>query len=395
MKKNNSSLSTNNSAFSIHNSSFKRLGDYIQLVDKRNRDLSVTNLLGINITKNFMPSVANVSETDLSRYKIIEKGQFAYSAMQVGRDETIRLALYTNDEPAIISPAYLVIESKDENKLIPEYMMMWFQRPESDRYGWFISDSSVRASLEWERFCDIEIPIPDIEVQRKYVALYKGLLSNQKVYENSLADLQLICDTYIEALIKTEEPKLLGDYIEQSDERNTDLKIDNLLGISVNKIFIPTKSKKEQLNLSNYKVVRPRQFGYVSVTSRNGEKISIAILDGEAGLVSSTYIVFEVKDTKELLPEYLYLFFQRSEFDRYARFNSWGSARETFNWDDMCNIKLPIPEIKIQEAIVTIYHTLETRKRINEQLKNSIKPLCPVLMRGIVEEMETVKESVL
>ena len=356
-------------------SSYKRLGDYIQLVDKRNTDLAVTNLLGINITKNFMPSVANVSETDLSRYKVVEKGQFAYSAMQVGRDETIRLALYTNDEPAIISPAYLVIESKDENKLIPEYMIMWFQRPESDRYGWFISDSSVRASLEWDRLCDMEIPIPDIETQKKYVALYKGILNNQKVYEKSLDDLQLICDTYIEDLIKTEEPKLLGEYIEQSDERNNDLKIDNLLGISVNKIFIPTKSKKEQLNLSNYKVVRPRQFGYVSVTSRNGEKISIAILDGEAGLVSSTYTVFEVKDTKELLPEYLYLFLKRTEFDRYARFNSWGSARENFNWDDMCNVKLPIPDIKIQEAIVTIYHTLETRKKINEQLKDSIKPL--------------------
>lgn len=365
--------------------SYKRLGDYIQLVDNRNKDLAVSNLLGINITKNFMPSVANVSGTDLSKYKVIQKGQFAYSAMQVGRDETIRLALYTNDEPVIISPAYLVIESKDENELIPEYMMMWFQRPESDRYGWFISDSSVRASLEWERFCEIEIPIPNIDEQKKYVALYKGLLNNQKVYENSLDDLQLICDTYIEDLIKTEEPKLLGKYIQQSDERNNDLKIDNLLGISVNKIFIPTKSKKERLNLSNYKVVRPRQFGYVSVTSRNGEKISIAILDEEAGLVSSTYTVFEVKDNKELLPEYLYLFFQRTEFDRYARFNSWGSARETFNWDDMCNVKLPIPELKIQEAIVIIYHTLETRKRINEQLKDSIKPLCPVLMRGVVE----------
>ncbi len=130
-------------------SNYKRLGDYIQLVDNRNKDLAVTNLLGINITKNFMPSVANVSGTDLSKYKVIQKEQFAYSAMQVGRDETIRLALYTNNKPAIISPAYLVIESKDE--LISEYMMMWFQRPESDRYGWFISDSSVRASLEWER----------------------------------------------------------------------------------------------------------------------------------------------------------------------------------------------------------------------------------------------------
>ena len=368
--------------------SYKRLGDYIQLVDNRNKDLKVTNLLGINITKNFMPSVANVSGTDLSKYKIINKGQFAYSAMQVGRDETIRLALYTDDEPAIISPAYLVIESKDETELIPEYMMMWFQRPESDRYGWFISDSSVRASLDWERFCEIEIPIPDITEQRKYVALFKGLLTNQKTYENSLADLQLICDTYIEDLIKKEPLKRLGEYIQQSDERNTDMETDNLLGISVNKIFIPTKSNKSRLDLSKYKIVRPRQFGYVSVTSRNGEKISIAILDGEAGLVSSTYTVFEVKDFDVLLPEYLYLYFQRTEFDRYARFNSWGSARETFDWSDMCDVRLPIPSIEKQEAIVTIYHTLETRKRINEQLKESIKPLCPVLMKGVVEGME-------
>jgi type I restriction enzyme S subunit len=272
---------------------------------------------------------------------------------------------------------------------------MEFQRPEFDRKAWTFCDSSVRGGLEWDRLCDMQIPDIDTDEQKKYVALYKGLLSNQKVYKNSLDDLQLICDTYIEDLIKKEVPKTLGDYIQQSDERNSDLETDNLLGISVNKIFIPTKSKKERLDLSKYKIVRPRQFGYVSVTSRNGEKISIAILDGEAGLVSSTYTVFEVKDAKELLPEYLYLFFQRTEFDRYARFNSWGSARETFDWAEMCNVKLPIPDIKIQEAIVTIYHTLETRKRINEQLKDSIKPLCPVLMRGVVEEMENLKESVL
>jgi len=368
--------------------SYKRIGNYIQLVDNRNKDLTVTNLLGINITKNFMPSVANTSESDLSRYKIIQKNQFAYSAMQVGRDETIRLALYSEDKPAIISPAYLVIEVKDKNELLPEYMMMWFQRTESDRYGWFISDSSVRASLEWERFCEIKIPIPHIDEQRKYVALYSALLTNQKTYQDSLEDLQLICDTYIENLIKTEKPKVLGEYIEQSDERNYDLQNDNLIGISVNKVFMETKSNKEQLDLSNYKVVNPREFGYVSVTSRNGEKISIALLDGNAGLVSSTYTIFRVKNILELLPEYLFLFFKRPEFDRYARFHSWGSARETFDWADMCNVKLPIPDIKVQEAIVTIYHTLETRKRINEQLKNSIKPLCPVLMRGVVENMK-------
>jgi type I restriction enzyme S subunit len=368
--------------------SFKRLGDYIQKVNNRNKDLAVTNLLGVNIFKNFMPSVANQSGLDLSKYKLISKGQFATNLMHVNRDEVLPVALYTGEEPAITSPAYITFEVIDEQELLPEFLMMEFQRHEFDRKAWTYCDSSVRGGLEWDRLCDMEIPDIDINQQRKYVALYKGLLTNQKVYENSLEDLQLICDTYIEDLIKKEVPKALGDYIQQSDERNSELETDNLLGISVNKIFIPTKSKKERLDLSKYKIVRPRQFGYVSVTSRNGEKISIAILDGEAGLVSSTYTVFEVKDAKELLPEYLYLFFQRTEFDRYARFNSWGSARETFDWAEMCNVKLPIPDIKIQEAIVTIYHTLEARKNINDQLKESIKPLCPVLMKGVVESME-------
>lgn len=370
---------------------YKRIGNYIQIVNNRNKDLITTNLKGVNIFKNFMPSVANTSGLDLSKYKLITKGQFATNLMHVNRDEVLPVALYQSDEPAIVSPAYITFEVKDENELLPEYLMMEFQRPEFDRRAWTYCDSSVRGGLDWERLCDIEIPIPNIDEQRKFVALYNGLMTNQKVYQNSLDDLQLICDTYIENLIKTEEPKTLGDYIEQSDERNNDLKIDNLIGISVNKVFMETKSNKERLDLSNYKIVRPREFGYVSVTSRNGEKISIAILDGEAGLVSSTYTVFRVKDTSFLLPEYLFLFFKRTEFDRYARFNSWGSARETFDWVDMCNVKLPIPDITVQEAIVTIYHTLETRKRINEQLKNTIKPLCPVLMRGVVESVELDK----
>lgn len=364
--------------------SYKRIGDYIKLVDNRNINVSVTNLLGINITKNFMPSVANTSESDLSKYKIIQRNQFAYSAMQVGRDETIRLALYSENEPAIISPAYLVIEVKDENEFLPEYMMMWFQRPESDRYGWFISDSSVRASLDWERFCEIQMPIPHIDEQRKYVAIYSGLLSNQKTYANSLEDLQLICDTYIENLIKTEKAKVLGEYIEQSDERNYDLQVTFLQGVSTNKVLIETKANTNGLSLYNYKVVRTGEFVYVADTSRRGDKIALAMNSAEPCIVSGIYTVFRVTKPKELLPEYLYLWFARPEFDCYARFHSFGSARETFDWADMCKVKLPIPDIKVQEAIVTIYHTLETRKRINEQLKNTIKPLCPVLMRGVL-----------
>jgi type I restriction enzyme, S subunit len=367
--------------------SFKRLGDYIQLVDNRNKDLKVTNLLGINITKNFMPSVANVSGTDLSKYKIIKKGQFAYSAMQVGRDETIRLALYTDDEPAIISPAYLVIESKDESELIPEYMMMWFQRPESDRYGWFISDSSVRASLDWERFCEIDIPIPDIEEQRKSVALYKGLLTNQKTYENSLEDLRLICDTYIEDLIKKEDPKLLGDYIEKLDERNENDAIDAVIGISERKEFREPSGKVNKKNLTRHFIVRKDQFAYIP-RMNPFKPLAVALSHFDYPVVvSPSYVAFRVTKPEVLLPEFLFLFLKRDEFDRYAAFHAWSSTRDTFDWPDMCAIKLPIPSIEKQKAIVTIYHTLEARKKINTQLKENIKPLCPVLMKGVVEEL--------
>jgi len=368
--------------------SFKRLGDYIQKVNNRNTDLTVTNLLGVNIFKNFMPSVANQSGLDLSKYKLISKGQFATNLMHVNRDEVLPVALYTSDEPAITSPAYITFEVINEEELLPEFLMMEFQRPEFDRKAWTYCDSSVRGGLEWDRLCDMEIPDIDIDQQRKYVALYKGLLTNQKVYENSLTDLQLICDTYLEDLIKKEVPKTLGDYIQQSDERNSDLKVSFLQGVSTSKVLINSKANTSGVSFHNYKIVRNGQFVYVADTSRRGEKIALAMNSSEDCIVSSIYTVFEVKDAQVLLPEYLYLFFQRTEFDRYARFNSWGSARETFDWAEMCDVKLPIPDIKIQEAIVTIYHTLEARKNINDQLKESIKPLCPVLMKGVLESME-------
>ena len=232
------------------------------------------------------------------------------------------------------------------------------------------------------------MPIPDIEEQKKYVAIYKGLLDNQKSYKNSLDDLQLICDSYIEDLIKTEESQLLGDFIEKLDDRNTDSSIKNVRGMSVLKEFRTPSVKVNMNNLSNYRIVNYNDFGYVQTT--NNEKVLIVCLSkfDHPIIISSVHTVFKVQDEKKLIPEYLHMFFKRKEIDRYARFHSWGSARETFNWDDMCNVRLPIPSIEKQKAIVTIYHTLETRKKLNEQLKGYIKPLCPVLMRGVIESNE-------
>lgn len=368
--------------------SYKRIGDYIHLVDNRNTELTVTNLLGINITKNFMPSVANTSETDLSKYKIIQKKQFAYSAMQVGRDETIRLALYSEENPAIISPAYLVIEVNDKNELLPEYMMMWFQRPESDRYGWFISDSSVRASLEWERFCDIKIPIPDIEEQKKYVSLYSGLLTNQKVYENSLADLQLICNSYMDTLKTHINKRPISNLVALVDDRNTNKAVNNLLGINIDKVFMPSKANVSETDLSKYKIVKKDHFAYSAMQVGRDETVRVVLYSfDEPAIISPAYLVFEVIDKSTVLPEFLMLWFYRPEFNRYGWFISDSSVRASLEWERFKEISIPIPDMIIQEAIVTIYHTLETRKRINEQLKGTIKPLCPVLMKGVVENM--------
>jgi len=373
-------------------SDYKRLGDYIQLVDVRNRDLSIDRLQGVSISKKFIESKANMSGVSLTGYKIVKTGQFAYVTVTSRNGEKISIALL-EDEDCIVSSTYIVFEVIDKSVLLPEFLFLWFMRPEFDRYTRFHSWGSARETFDWNDMCEVMLPIPDIEEQKKYVAMYKALKKNQQCYERSLDDLQLICDSFMDALKRTEPYKLLGGYIRQSDERNRDLANDNLRAISVNKKFMATKSKKEKLNLSGYKIIQPRQFGYVTVTSRNGEKISIAILEDEPCIVSSTYCVFEVIDKEKLLPEFLFLWFRRPEFDRYARFHSWGSARETFDWDDMCNVKLPIPDIEIQKSIVTIYHVLETRKRLNNELKKKIEQLCPILMRGVVEGLTNASEQ--
>jgi len=249
-----------------------------------------------------------------------------------------------------------------------------------------LSDSSIRSNLDWERFCEIEIDLPSITVQKKYVDIYNSLLQNQKTYEKGLDDLKLTCDAYIENLRHDVTAVAIGDYIKESDERNTALKYDvnAVKGITTEKQFIKTKANMEDVKLNSYKIVNPKQFAYVADTSRRGDKMSMAFNDSEnTYLVSSISTVFY---TNGLLPEYLFLFFRRDEFNRYTRFHSWGSAREVFSFEDMKEVKIPIPDINVQQAIVDIFYAYSERKAIAEKLKRQIKDICPILVRGAMEE---------
>ena len=166
--------------------------------------------------------------------------------------------------------------------------------------------------------------------------------------------------------------RLLGDFIQPVDERNKELKVDYLLGVSISKQFIPSIANIVGTDLSNYKIVRTGQFAYGPVTSRNGEKISIALLRDKDCIISSSYTVFEVTDNERLDPEYLMLWFSRPEFDRYTRYMSHGSVREIFDWDELCKVELPVPSIEKQRGIVKAYNTItdriELKRKINDNL---------------------------
>ena len=178
------------------------------------------------------------------------------------------------------------------------------------------------------------------------------------------------------------ENKRLGDYIREVNVRNRELKVTNLLGVSISKEFMPSIANTIGTDMSTYKIVGRRQFAYGPVTSRNGDKVSIALLDGyDNAIISQAYTVFEVIDHEQLLPEYLMMWFRRPEFDRYARFHSHGSAREIFDWDELCDVMLPIPSITRQSEIVAEYETLTNRVRLNNQMIQHLEATAQALYR--------------
>lgn len=184
--------------------------------------------------------------------------------------------------------------------------------------------------------------------------------------------------------------KQLGQFIRQVDVRNTEGKEENLLGVSVQKQFIPSIANTVGTDFSKYKVVKKGQFTYIPDTSRRGDKIGIALLeDYEEGLVSNVYTVFEVIDKKELIPEYLMLWFSRPEFDRYARFKSHGSVREVMDWDEMCKVELPVPDIEVQKNIVKAYKTITDRIALKKQINDNLVETLSAIYKELFSDAET------
>lgn len=370
-----------------------KLGELIKPCELKNDELKydIPDVKGISIQKIFIETKANMEGVSLKPYYLVQPDDFAYVTVTSRNGEKITLAHNTTDKTYIVSSSYIVFRVNRTDLLLSDYLFMYFNRPEFDRYSRFNSWGSARETFSWEDMCDMDIEVPSIEIQQKYVDVYNAMLANQQSYEHGLDDLKLTCDAYIEDLRRRMPCERIGKYIELTDTTNVDLQygINDVRGISIKKKLIETKADMEGINLSPYLLIQPNEFSYVTVTSRNGGKISIALNDSNKTYIcSSSYVVFKSKDMQELLPQYLMLFFSRAEFDRYARFHSWGSARETFTWDDLVKVEIPIANITTQKSIVNIYTAYKERKEINEKLKSQIKNICPILIKGSLEKSE-------
>lgn len=365
------------------------IGELIELTTETNENnlFGADDVRGMTITKQIIPTKADVSTADLGKFLVIHPNEFVFNPRTHGKH--IGFGYNDTKESFIISWNNIGFRVKPEMKEVvsSEYLFLHFNRDEWDREACFRSWGSSTEVFTWEALCEMVLELPDLPTQQKYVDIYKAMVANQQSYERGLEDLKLVCGGYIEDLRRKMPCEKIGQYLVESDRRNTiGLSVDSVRGLSTGKEMIPTKADMNGVGLDSYKVVGPRQIAYVPDTSRRGEKVSLGFNNtNEEFLVSSIYVVFGTNH-EFLLPEYLMMFYMRSEFDRYARFNSWGSARETFDWNEMCNIQIPIPDLKVQQAIVDVYNVYIKRKEINEKLKAQIKDICPILIRGSLEE---------
>lgn len=369
-----------------------KLGDILEIFNKSCdiSNLSISDISGINSEKEFFEPSKQVGK-DTSEYKIVPPNYFACNLMHVGRDIVLPVALNHTAKEKIVSPAYTVFKIKDDIPLLINYFYMMLKSKERDRYFWFYTDSSIRDGMTWEDFSEIEINIPSLKIQKKYVDIYNSMVANQECYERGLTDLKLVCDAYIENLRRKIPCEELEDYIERYDVRNGENGIKNVKGVSTSKEFREPTSKVNRDELANYKIVKPRQISFVQ-TTHNEKVFAYALNNTDKDIVvTSVNEVFYTNEEK-LLPEYLSMFFNRTEFDRYARFHSWGSAREIFSWEDLVKVQIPVVDIDIQKDIVNIYNAYVQRKVINEKLKKQIKNICPILIKGSIEEAGRLEE---
>lgn len=363
-----------------------KLGNLIQLSTETNSNLKygVDSVRGISIKKMFIDTKANMTGVSLKPYSQVKPDSFAYVTITSRNGEKISIAHNDTSETYLVSSSYVVFDICRADLINSDYLFMYFNRPEFDRYSRFNSWGSAREAFAWDDMCDIEIDLPPLLIQQKYVDIYNAMLANQRAYETGLEDLKLTVDALLDKYKVSTPRRPVGELVEDIDIRNIDSTCKTAQGININKQFMTSVASSEDLR--KYKIVKKNQFAYSSMQTGRDECIRIALHDNEQPIiVSPAYSVLQVKEPT-VLAEYIMMWFSRKESDRLGWFMSDASIRANLDLNRFYEIEIPIPEMVQQEALVEIYNSYILRRDINEKLKLQIKDLCPILIKGSLEE---------
>ena len=366
----------------------EKLGKYIELLEIRNSDLryGVDEVRGVNTSKQMMPTKADLNNRDLSKFQIVEPGVFFFNHRTSRNGSKFSVTYNDTDTTIICTEDYVVFRISEYGKkyILPEWLYMFFNRPEFDRYVITNSWGSSTEFYNWEDLCDVDMELPPLPVQQKYVAIYKAMLANQQSYERGLEDLKTTIDALLDKFKKSSPKKSAGELLDEVDVRNSDNAITEVSGVNITKQFMPSVASSDELH--NYKVVQKNQFVFSGMQTGRDMCIRIALQQSDEPLiVSPAYTVLQVK-SKDIMPEFIQMWFSRWEMDRLGWFMSDSSIRSNLDLPRFYEIKIPVPSDKEQEAIIKIYSAYTMRRSINERLKAQIKDLCPILVKGAVEE---------
>lgn len=364
-----------------------KLGLFIELCEETNSDYTygIEDVRGVNNLKFLMPTKADINGRDLSKFQIVRPGDFVFNHRTSRNGGKFSIAYNNGNTPVICTEDYVVFRIKESSKrvLLSKWLYMFFNRPEFDRYVITNSWGSSTEFYNWEDICAVKLNLPPLPIQQKYVDLYEAMVANQQSYERGLEDLKLVCDGYIEDLRRRIPCEKIKPYIAEQIDRNTGLIVKRIQGVNSSGEFGETRADTNGLDFSNYKIVKIGQFAYNPSRINLG---SVSMLRDDPCIVSPMYIVFEVSTPQKLLPEYLMLWLGRTEFQRSTLFYATGSVRDTFSFDLMQEVMIPIPVMQEQKAIAEVFAVYNARKRINEQMKTQIKGICPILIKGSLEE---------
>lgn len=363
-----------------------KLGELIKPCELKNDELKydIPDVKGISIQKIFIETKANMEGVSLKPYYLVQPDDFAYVTVTSRNGEKITLAHNTTDKTYIVSSSYIVFRVNRTDLLLSDYLFMYFNRAEFDRYSRFNSWGSARETFSWEDMCDMDIELPSLEIQQKYVDVYNAMLANQQSYERGLDDLKNVCISSIENLKKEYCKQSILPYLVERKNLNSDMRYKELVGVG-NEGFIKPRGARTEDTFYKCNIFYPRDFVYnPSVISKGA--IAFNNKYDVPKICTEEYIVFYVKDENMLLSEYLFLWLRREDTGRYLDFYYMDSVRNRVYFENLNAIQIPIPEISVQQSVSNLYNVYYARKEINEKLKSQIKNICPILIKGSLEE---------